>query len=128
MYDARRCTGHNSEPHGIGLVNWPNAYIFIMDATNQSRAAVAQCCYPNILNIADGCTMWCILPSRHIEKGENTKGLTPIRVMSDCIGERSSNRTNPSALRSPSGAADREHMRAKAFGLWALLVVGHLVV
>jgi hypothetical protein len=103
--------------------------IFITTGLNETKDAVAACCYPNILNFANDCHLWCTLPSKYLEEdGDNA-----LHAMTRCIGSKT-NSTNGSmsalyrAESGPaSGATNVQHSHITALGIWALMTVGFIM-
>ena len=116
--------------HEIGLPAeaWDKLNVFMTAAKDNSKAVVAECCYPEVLNIANDCIMWCAVPSKYLneaKKGGKTPALT---AMTSCIRKKSNGTSIPATMHQVSAAAEGGYSRKIEFGLWALLVAGYMTL
>lgn len=114
---------------GLPLAVFSKLNVFMTSVeAHDSPDVVARCCSPSTLNVADGCTMWCEMPSRFMSlrsKQGDTKALT---AMTDCIKETETNWTGyPSILVNSSAASGGKGGQKTILAVWALLIVSYTV-
>ncbi|XWX01834.1 hypothetical protein V2A60_009863 [Cordyceps javanica] len=124
------CQPINPGRHEIGLPAdaWDKLNVFMTAAKDNSKEVVAECCYPEVLNIANECIMWCAVPSKYLDEAKKG-GKTPVLdAMTRCVRDESNGTSVPATLHQVSAAAGGNGGRKTALGLWALLVVGYVTL
>ncbi|OAA75224.1 hypothetical protein LEL_07212 [Akanthomyces lecanii RCEF 1005] len=116
------------EEIGLPLEAWDKLNVFMTAAEGNLKAAVAECCFPKVLNIANDCVMWCEVPSKYLEEAKRGKRTPAVNAMGACIRERSNGTIVSATMKPASAAAEGKYGRKTALGLWALLVVGYMTV
>lgn len=116
------------EEIGLPVEAWDKLNVFMTAAEGVSKAAVAECCYPKILNVANDCVMWCEVPPKYLQEAKTGRKTPAVSAMSDCIRAKSNGTMLSATMKSASAAADMTHGRKTVLGLWALLLAGYMTM
>ncbi|KAK3906176.1 hypothetical protein C8A05DRAFT_29962 [Staphylotrichum tortipilum] len=101
-----------------------NINVVVRPGVSTADEAMAACCSPNRLQIADGCYLWCEIPARYFNQSADHDTMS--QHMTSCIRAENKGRniTNEAIITGfQFNVAGRVGV-ARGLGVWVLLVSG----
>lgn len=90
--------------------------VAVVPGTNTSAAWMIDCCYPNAVNLVEGCYLYCVVP----------KNMTNVSVFAEClqVHGRNLNESNIVIISSDAPGFKAPTMSVMQLGILALAVSG----